>query len=193
MLDDNRVKEPPFILRATKSSQAPKKLIDFVRIVVAVDPAVTATRGSDYTAIVVAGLGNDGFYYVLDAGQFKLSPGAWGQRVLDYYKKWQADAVVGEVNNGGDLVRANIMGVAQAQGITVRFIEVRASRGKSVRAEPIVGLYEQGKVRHVGMLADLEDQMCEFPVANENDDLVDAGVYALTELSGVTPLEVRFM
>ena len=152
---------------------------ELTRIVVAVDPAVTHGEDADFTAVASAGLGADGDYYVLAADQYRLSPSAWATRAIDAYDELRADRIVAEVNNGGDMVVATIRQVRRDVPVKV----IHASRGKTVRAEPIAALYEQGKVHHVGTFAPLEDQLCAFPVANEHDDLVDAAVYALTELA----------
>jgi phage terminase large subunit-like protein len=154
---------------------------ELVRIVVGVDPAVTAGEESDDTGIVAAGKGADGHFYVLADRTCHLSPDAWARRAVVTYDDLQGDLIVGEVNNGGDLVETTIRTVRK----NVPFKAVRASRGKRVRAEPISALYEQKKVHHVGALAELEDQMVTFlPEGNERSpDRVDALVWALTELS----------
>lgn len=146
------------------------------RIVVAVDPAVTANAGSDETGIVVAGVGADGRGYVLEDASRKASPGEWAAAAVAAYRRWQADRIVAEVNNGGDLVEHTLRTVAAH----VPFAAVRAARGKLARAEPVAALYEQGKVDHVGVFADLETQMCEG--TSRSPDRVDALVWAITEL-----------
>lgn len=153
------------------------------RIVVAVDPSGTKGDGSgDDIGIVVAGLGVDGRAYVLEDGTCQMSPEGWGRRAVDLYHRHSADRVVGERNFGGDMVRFTI----KTADKDVAFKEVVASRGKVVRAEPISALYEQGKVSHVGVFADLEDQMCNFTasgyVGEGSPDRADALVWALTEL-----------
>lgn len=157
------------------------KFRDLQRIVVAVDPAVTAKEGSDETGIIVAGKGVDGFAYVLDDLSCRLSPNDWAKRVVDAYHEYEADRIVAEVNNGGALVES----VIRTYDPNVSYLAVRASRGKSVRAEPVAALYEQGKVFHIAQFAKLEDQMLNFvpgePFAGSPDRL-DALVWALTEL-----------
>lgn len=149
------------------------------RIVVAVDPAVTANADSDYTAICVAGLGPDNQFYVLHSEHIKASPSGWATRVLDLYDEWNADRIVAERNNGGDLVEHTIRTIRPNASLTT----IHASRGKQTRAEPVAALVEQGKVHLVGMHKDLEDELTVFPVATDmNDDLVDAFTYAVTEL-----------
>ncbi|RIV79790.1 hypothetical protein D2V04_06220 [Pelagerythrobacter aerophilus] len=156
---------------------------DFRRIVVAVDPSGTkGDGGGDDIGIVVAALGVDGQGYVLDDATCQLSPEGWGRRAVDLYHRRRADRVVGEANFGGDMVRA----IVQSADRTVSYRDVKASRGKVVRAEPIAALYEQGKVHHVGDFPDLEDQMCNFTangyVGEGSPDRADALVWALTEL-----------
>ena len=153
------------------------------RIVVAVDPSGTkGDGGGDDIGIVVAALGVDGRGYVLEDASCNMSPEGWGRRAVDAYHRRQADRIVGEKNFGGDMVRF-VITTADKQ---VSYKDVNASRGKVVRAEPIAALYEQGKVSHVGALADLEDQMCNFTAAGYvgegSPDRADALVWALTEL-----------
>ena len=151
------------------------------RIVVAVDPAVTNTEDSDYHGIVVAGA-LDQAGYVLDDASCTGSPNKWARRALAAHDQWQADAIVVEVNQGGDMVANTIRSIRP----NVRIIEVRASRGKHVRAEPIAALYEQGRIRHVGSFPQLETQMTMMTNAGfegeGSPDRVDALVWALTEL-----------
>lgn len=153
------------------------------RIVVAVDPSGTrGDGGGDDIGIVVAGLGIDGHGYVLEDGTCQLSPEGWGRRAVDLFHRHGADRIVAERNFGGDMVRFT---VATADK-TAAFKEVVASRGKAVRAEPVSALYEQGRVHHVGILTDLEDQMTNFTasgyVGEGSPDRADALVWALTEL-----------
>lgn len=153
------------------------------RVVVSVDPSGTKGDGAgDDIGIVVAGLGVDGRAYVLLDGTVQMSPEGWGRRVVELYYRYDADRVVAERNYGGDMVRFT---VATADP-KVPFKEVSATRGKVVRAEPIAALYEQGKVSHVGVFADLEDQMANFTasgyVGDGSPDRADALVWALTEL-----------
>jgi len=153
---------------------------DLVRVVVGVDPAVSANEGSAETGIIVAGLGRDGHAYVLADCSLSETPEKWARAVCAAYSVHRADLIVGEVNNGGDLVEANIRTVDRS----VPFRAVRASRGKAVRAEPISALYEQGRVHHVGVLAELEDQLTDWDPAagGASPDRLDALVWALTEL-----------
>lgn len=149
------------------------------RIMIGVDPAATSADTSDQTGLSVAGEGSDGDYYVLNVSGYRLSPQGWATRTIDLYDQHEADKVIAEINNGGEMVEHTLRQVRRDLPIKV----IHASRGKTLRAEPVAALYEQGKVHHVGTFAAAEDQMCSFPVANEHDDLVDALVYALTELA----------
>lgn len=161
---------------------------DLVRLVIAVDPAVTASLESDETGIIAVGLGVDGHGYVLDDLTCRLSPDGWGRRAVNAYHERSADRVVAEVNQGGDLVEHLIRTVDPR----VAYDSVRASRGKRTRAEPVAALYEQGKVHHVGTFEDLEGQMASFlpEGSDEGDDRVDALVWGLTYLMlGQTPVE----
>lgn len=163
------------------------KLPDMQRVVVAIDPAgrsqeTALSEGTAETGIVVCGLGVDGRGYVLDDQSCSLSPNGWARRALAAFDLYQADAIVVETNQGGDMVRQTIQSVRP--GVSV--IEVHASRGKVTRAEPIAALYEQGRISHVGSLAALEDQMVLFTplgIAGETTgDRVDALVWGLTQL-----------
>lgn len=156
------------------------------RIVVAVDPAVTSAAGSDETGIVIAGIkkgrnGADSHYYVLEDATMKGTPSEWAKAVTDAYWYYNADRVVAEVNNGGDLVEQNIRSADRQ----VSFKAVRATRGKVLRAEPIAALYERGLVHHVGEFPLLEDQMCNYTGEpdEKSPDRMDALVWALTMLS----------
>jgi len=154
---------------------------DLARIVVAVDPAVTAGADSDETGIVVAGIGADGRYWVIEDLSGRLSPDLWARRATDAFRRHRADAVVCEVNQGGDLVVATLRTVDPALPVRA----VRATRGKRLRAEPVAALYEQGKVRHAGAFPMLEDQMAGFTglPGEASPDRLDALVWALTDLA----------
>ena len=149
------------------------------RIVIALDPAVTSNVASDETGIIVAGMGIDGRYYVIEDKSGKMTPDAWGRLAIDLYYQYQADRIVAEVNNGGDLVERLIRTI----DTNVPYTPLHAARGKLVRAEPIAALYEQKKVSHVGNFDILEEQMTTFVGGNKSPDRMDALVWALTELS----------
>lgn len=163
------------------------KLPDMQRIVVGVDPATKERSSSDddggaETGIVVAGLGVDGLAYVLADYSLKANPEGWAKRAISAIDRFEGDCIVAETNQGGAMVRSTIRAVRA----TVKVIPVHAARGKVTRAEPISALYEQNRVRHVGSLPELEDQMVTFTTQGiEGDttgDRVDALVWALTEL-----------
>lgn len=155
---------------------------DLQRTVIALDPAVTNTDESDQHGIIAAGAADDQTGYVLEDASISGSPHEWARKAIELYHRHSADAIVAEVNNGGDMVAHTIKAIAP----NVHVIEVRASRGKHVRAEPVAALYAQGRIRHVGQFPELENQMTQF--TNEgyqgdgSPDRADALVWALTEL-----------
>jgi predicted phage terminase large subunit-like protein len=152
---------------------------DLNRIVVAIDPAVSAGEDSDETGIIVAGLGHDGRGYVLADRSTRAHPSDWARRAIAAFDEFGADRIVAEVNNGGELVETVIRTIRS----TVPYRAVHASRGKRTRAEPIAALYEQGRVSHVEPLAALEDQMTSYtPESGNSPDRLDALVWALTDL-----------
>ena len=156
------------------------------RIIVALDPAVTNEAGSDETGIIVAGRDASGRGYVLEDDSGRYRPEDWARRAVSLFDQFEADCIVAEVNQGGDLVEAIIKAAARGRAIPVR--KVTATRGKHVRAEPIAALYEQGKVRHAQSFPALEDQMCSFTSDFDrksqgySPDRVDALVWGMTYL-----------
>jgi phage terminase large subunit-like protein len=153
------------------------------RVVVAVDPPATSGEGADECGIIVAGALStaDGAtaYVIADRSASGLSPREWAARAVAAYHEFDADRIVVETNQGGDMVREVIRGVDP----TVAVRDVRASRGKRVRAEPVAALYEQGRVRHLGAFPALEDQMASFTGAGgKSPDRLDALVWAITDL-----------
>lgn len=162
---------------------------DLQRITVGVDPSGTQgeeDERSDHVGIVVVGLGVDGHAYVLEDLTIKAPPEIWGKVAVQAYMRHQADRIVAETNFGGAMVGAVIRSAAAAERATANFVEVTASRGKVVRAEPISTLYEQGKVHHVGGHPELEDQLCAFTSAgymgDRSPDRADAAIWALSDL-----------
>jgi phage terminase large subunit-like protein len=153
---------------------------DLVRIVVSIDPAVTSNKHSDLTGIIVAGIDINGKAFVLEDATGSYTPEAWATKAIGLYEKYQADRIVAERNQGGDMVRHTLKTVDETIPITL----VHASRGKYARAEPVSALYEQGKVFHVKGLMDLEDQMVTWePLeAIGSPDRLDAMVWAITNL-----------
>jgi phage terminase large subunit-like protein len=166
------------------------------RIVVAVDPPAAERAKNSCCGIVVAGLDMSGRAAVLaDLSVANASPGEWGAAVVKAYRRFQADRVVAEVNQGGDMVAAILHTMDAGLPVTT----VRATRGKYLRAEPVAALYEQGRVAHAGMFPALEDQMCDFGPdglsGGGSPDRLDALVWALTSLmlSGQGEPRVRGM
>ncbi|MEA2981193.1 MAG: hypothetical protein QOF09_3016 [Alphaproteobacteria bacterium] len=154
------------------------------RIVVAVDPPASASKGADACGLVAAGRAEDGTLYVIaDETAAQLSPAGWSRKAIALWRRLCADALVVEVNQGGDMVRA-VIGEADP---TVPVIAVRARRGKWLRAEPVAALYEQGRVKHAGTFPALEDEMCDFGLdglwSGRSPDRLDALVWAVTALT----------
>lgn len=165
MLDDNRVTE--------------YKPLD--RIVIGVDPP--GTEDGAECGIIAAGitkLGDEVHGYVIGDHSLRGSPARWGSEVAAGYNRHDADRIVGEVNNGGDMVEHTVR--TAEDGKSVSYKAVRASRGKAIRAEPIAALYERGLVHHVGTYGELEDQLCTWQPGDISPDRMDALVWALTEL-----------
>lgn len=163
---------------------------DFVRVVVAIDPAVTNNdETSNETGIIAAGRTQNGHIYVIRDRSGRLSAFDWATRAVKLFREQDADRIVAEVNNGGDLVEAQIRIVDRY----VAYKDVHASRGKRKRAEPVAALYEQGLVHHIGNFDELEDQMITWVPddATENEvdspDRADALVWAVTELADLAP------
>ncbi len=151
------------------------------RIVVAVDPP--AGGASSCCGIVVAGLKDNGQAVVLaDVSVEGASPAVWARAVVSAFRRFEADRVVAEINQGGDMVASVLTGIEASLPITT----VRATRGKFLRAEPVAALYEQGRVVHAARFSALEDQMCDFGPdglsSGRSPDRLDALVWALTAL-----------
>ncbi len=164
LIDDKRVKELP----------------EMQRIVVSIDPAVTSGENSDETGIIVSGKGVDNQYYVIEDLSGRMTPDQWAQKAVKAYYDHNADKIIAEVNNGGDLVERLIRTVE----VGLPYKAIRSSRGKMLRAEPVSALYEQGKVSHLGIFSELEQQMCSYtPETAKSPDRLDALVFGITELS----------
>lgn len=153
------------------------------RVVVALDPPATAGKNSDACGIIVAGLDENGLGRVLaDESMTMAKPHQWARRAVALYHRYEADAIIAEVNQGGDMVAA----VISAEDASVPVRSVRAKRGKWLRAEPVATLYEQGRVRHAARFPALEDEMCDFAPdglsSGRSPDRLDALVWALSEL-----------
>jgi len=172
LIDDNRVTTHP----------------ELQRIVIPIDPAVTSDSDSDETGIIPVGKGVDGHYYILGDLSGIMSPAGWATKAVTAYHDLKADRIIGEANNGGDMIEAVIRSVDK----NISYKKVTATRGKVLRAEPIVSLYEKGLVHHVGTLPGLEDQMIGWSATdgNRSPDRIDSLVWGLTELSGsVVPVD----
>ncbi|MFN3656929.1 MAG: DNA-packaging protein [Pseudolabrys sp.] len=180
---------PRNVIEAARVAQAPP----LRRIVVGVDPPASAREGADLCGIVAAGVSEEGVVYVLeDASEGRLQPAQWASRAVAVYARHQADAIVAEANQGGDMVAAVLRQVDR--NVPVRL--VHATRGKFTRAEPVAALYTQGRAKHVGApMRDLEDQMADFGVDGLSDgrspDRLDALVWAVTALIEHRPREPR--
>jgi phage terminase large subunit-like protein len=157
-----------------------------MRIVVAIDPPASARAGSNACGIVAAGVAENGIVYVLeDASVQGLSPAGWAAKAVAVYRRLQADTLLAEVNQGGDMVRAVLAQVDPSAPLKC----LHASRGKWLRAEPVAAMYQQARVRHVDPpLVALEDEMCDFGLdglsSGGSPDRLDALVWAVTELMG---------
>jgi phage terminase large subunit-like protein len=168
------------LIERCRVSEAP----DLQRIVVAIDPPASSSKSADACGLVAAGRAENGVCYVIaDETMSGLSPAGWASRAIALWRRLQADALVVEVNQGGDMVKSVIR---EADG-EVPVIAVRATRGKWLRAEPIAALYEQDKVKHAGLFPALEDEMCDFGLdglsSGRSPDRLDALVWALTHLT----------
>ena len=148
------------------------------RLVVAVDPAMTFGESASETGIIVCGKSFQDHGYVLQDASGKLRPDAWARKVIALYHEYEAEKVVAEQNQGGELVRHTI----QVYDDTVPVKLVHASKNKQTRAEPVAGVYEQRKIHHVGFFPELESQMVEWEPGMPSPDRLDAMVWGFTEL-----------
>lgn len=169
LIDDTRVEQMP----------------DLMQVAVAIDPATTHGEGSDKTGLAVAGTTSrkaDAEFYVPHISGHRVTPNEWANKALDLYEMYEANEIVVEGNQGGEMAVHTVMTAARDRGMRPlpRVRRIHASRGKQVRAEPVVALYQQGRVHHVGQFASAEDEMCVFPVGQDTDDEVDALVHAVT-------------
>lgn len=170
---------PYAAIERNRVRSAPEK---FIKIVVAVDPAVTSTDSSDETGIMVYGVTADdqGWLLADESGKFEIVSGAWAEHVVKVYRDWNADVVIAEVNNGGDFVEASVRAVDKS----VPFERVVASRGKETRAEPVATLYQRDRIHHVGppdRFKALEEQWISWvPGQGKSPNRIDAVVWAAT-------------
>ena len=163
MIDATRVQSPP----------------DLVRVILAIDPAVTSGEDADETGIVVVAKGADGRGYLLADRSCRDTPSGWAHRAVAAYEEFRCDRVVAEKNQGGDLVEQTIRSVAP----NISYKGIIAKQGKRLRAEPIAALYEQGRISHVGRFDLLEDSLVSWtPDSGTSPDRLDAMVHGFTEL-----------
>jgi len=156
-----------------------KDFPELQQVVVAVDPAISNTEDSDETGIVVCGRSKDGHFYLLDDASGRYDPDPWARKAVTLYRNRRADFIVAEINQGGAMVEQTI----RAVDANVSYRGVHASRGKITRAQPIASLTEQGKVHHVGVFPELEEQLCSYSGEGESPDRLDAFVHAMLFLS----------
>lgn len=167
LIDRNRITEKP----------------PLARITVSIDPAITNTKDSDETGIIVCGSDAKQYGYVLADYSFKGSPLEWATRAVEVYREWKADSILVEVNQGGDMVSAVLRQVDPS--LPVR--EVRAHVGKRLRAEPVAAMYEQGRIKHYGEFEKLEEQMTIWtPESPDSPDRLDAMVQGFADLLGTS-------
>ena len=154
------------------------------RVVIGVDPPVSSEEHSDEAGIVAVGLGEDGHGYVLADESVIAKPEAWARRVIALYDILEANTVIAEINQGGEMVANTIHAIRP----NIKVISIRATKGKTLRAEPSSALYSLGRIHHIGSYPKLESQMCQLTSdgyhGNGSPDRVDALVYALTNLFG---------
>jgi len=167
------------LLEETRVPPGSDKIPRMKRIVVALDPEASDTETSSHSGIIVAGLGEDNQGYCLSDLTKRGSPKEWGLAAISGYHTYDADRMIGEVNNGGDMVEY----VIKSLDTSIPFKQIRASRGKYTRAEPVAALHEQKRIHLVGNFPDLEDQLCSWtPDSDVKNDRLDAFVWAFTEL-----------
>ncbi len=168
------------VIDRARVSKAP----ELQRIVVAIDPAGSSNENSDETGIVVVGMDGNGHAYVLDDLSGRYPPAEWARKAITAYHRHSADRIVAEKNFGGEMVEGTIRAVDP----NVALKSISSARGKVLRAEPVAAFYEQGRVHHAAVFAELEDQMCGFAsdfnraTAGYSPDRVDALVFAVADL-----------
>jgi phage terminase large subunit-like protein len=165
-----------------------KEAPELKRVSVWFDPAVTANKKSAETGITVAGTGEDKHVYIIANTGEKAAPGIWAAKVFELYDYFECDFIGCEVNQGGDLIESTLKSIRKSGW---KYETVHAKRGKFLRADPVALLYEQGRVHHVGIFPELEDQMCSFTPSETQVrgeklllDRLDSMVYAVLSLSG---------
>ena len=158
---------------------------DLARVVVGVDPS--ATKGGDEAGIMTVGLDDDELY-TLEDNSIQGSPLEWATEAVAAYHRHKADAIIAEVNNGGEMVELTIKNVDDSVNVK----SVHATRGKAIRAEPIAAMYEQGRGHHVGNFAALEDELCLWTPGDKSPNRLDALVWAATELTQIKQKKFKY-
>jgi predicted phage terminase large subunit-like protein len=158
-----------------------RELPQLARKIVAIDPAVTSGENSDETGIVLVGQGVDGKYYVIADVSGKYTPTEWATAAIRLYNEHRSNMIIGETNNGGDLIETIIKGIDRS----VMYKKVHATKSKGSRAEPVYALYEQGLVKHLNYLPKLESEMLSFDPSNirSSPNRMDAMVWGILALS----------
>jgi phage terminase large subunit-like protein len=171
MLDETRVKIIPHG-------------IELIKLVIAIDPAVTSGEEADETGICVVATGSDGHAYVLRDISAALTPRGWARRAVAAYDKYSADRIIGEANNGGDLVEVNLRTIDVKRRVAYR--KVHASRGKHIRSAPVASLFEQNRVHIVGNMPQMEDQLVAFTdegyIGGGSPDRAEAMIWGVSYL-----------
>jgi phage terminase large subunit-like protein len=195
VIDANRVTSVP--MHQEIENNAYVDVADLIALLVSIDPSVSDNparnaltgkrqRESDEAGIIVAALGEDNHGYLLDDRSGRMKGEKWAGLALDLYDQYEADRIIAEVNNGGDLVEVTLRSVTTARGLQMpRFKQITASRGKDVRAEPVAGLHEQGLIHYVGNFPKLEDEWTSWipkQKGQASPNRMDAEVYAFSEL-----------
>lgn len=170
-------------LNANRVTQAP----ELTRIAVAVDP--TTTTAGDACGIVAGGVDARGHGYTLEDNTVRGSPATWARVVLDTYYRLEADYIVAEKNQGGEMIVQTIRSVLKPGEAMPRVVLVHASRGKVARADPIAAADEAGKLHMVGHLPDLEDELTSWVPGMNSPNRMDAYVWLYAELIGDEPFE----
>lgn len=174
------------LLNSTRLNAAPT----LKRIIIAIDPAVTSTDTSDETGLTATGIGYDDHVYFLEDNSGVYTPTEWAKEAIVMYRKWKADKIVGEANNGGDMIETILRGIDR----NVSYKKVNATRDKLTRAEPIAALWEQGRGHMVGEHLEIELEMTswESKKGEKSPNRIDSLVWGVTELIGVKqPTRIR--
>lgn len=168
-------------IRAARVMRLPEG-VRITSVVVAIDPSGTEDGAGDACGIIVAAAGSDGHAYILEDLTLNASPSRWARVAYDAWLRWQANSVVYETNYGGAMVKNVLNGVIADDETTPHYVPVTAKQGKSLRAEPVSVLYENGQVHHVGHLPELEDEMTDWLPGMASPNRLDACVYAVAHL-----------